>query len=72
MENLKKNNPTLFQELISIANYYNLLKEDEEDSNYSENVKLIQKYQERLKLTQINSDKIWLYVEDTQRNMKYI
>jgi lipid II:glycine glycyltransferase (peptidoglycan interpeptide bridge formation enzyme) len=58
LEDLKKNNTTLFQELISTANYYNLVNEDESDSNYSENVKLVKRYQERLKLTQINSDKI--------------
>ena len=72
LEKLKENNITLFQELISTSNYYSLLKEDEEDSNYTENVKLIEKYQEWLKLTELNADKIWLRIEDTHRNMKFI
>ena len=72
LENLKENNNTLFQELISTANYYSLLKENETDNNYTENVKLVQKYQERLKLTELNSDKIWLSIEDTHRNMRFI
>jgi hypothetical protein len=58
LEKLKEDNVTLFQELISTSNYYSLLKEDEEDSNYTENVKLIEKYQEWLKLTELNADKI--------------
>ena len=72
LEKLKEDNITLFQELISTSNYYSLLKEDEENSNYTENVKLIEKYQEWLKLTEINADKIWLRIEDTHRNMKFI
>ena len=72
LEKLKENNITLFQEVISTSNYYCLLKEDEEDPKYTENVKLIEKYQEWLKLTMINADKIRLRIEDTHRNMKFI
>ncbi len=72
LENLKKTEPTLFQEMISSSGYESLLDEDENDPNYSENIKLIQKYKERIELTQINADKIWLSIEDTNRNMRFI
>jgi hypothetical protein len=44
--------------MISSSGYESLLDEDENDPNYSENIKLIQKYKERIELTQINADKI--------------
>lgn len=72
LESLKEKNVALFHELISTVTYDSLLKEDESDSNYSENVRLVQKYQEWLKMTEINADKIWLSIENNQKNMRFV
>ena len=71
-EKLRDTNRELFQEIISFANYYSLVSDDEDDKNYKENVKLIIKYQERLKLTDVNPNVVWLSVADNSKNMRFI
>ena len=45
------------------ASLTSLLGEDEENSNYTENVKLVKKYQDWLKLTQTDMEKIAITTE---------
>lgn len=63
-EDLRQNNPGLFMEIISTVSLDAFIywEEDEnnEDSNYVENVKLVDAYKKRLELTQSVEDKKYL------------
>ncbi|MBR6908315.1 hypothetical protein IKN40_07755 [bacterium] len=72
LENLKQDYPLLFQELIVTASLSSLLGEDEGNSNYTENVKLVKKYQDWLKLTQTDKEKIDMEIPDTHKNVNFI
>ena len=72
LEKLKQDYPLLFQELMVTASLSSLLGEDEENSNYTENVKLVKKYQDWLKLTQTDKEKIAMEIPDTHKNVNFI
>ena len=72
LEKLKQDYPLLFQELIVTASLSSLLREDEENPNYTENVKLVKKYQDWLKLTQTDKEKIAMEIPDTHKNVNFI
>ena len=72
LEKLKQDYPLLFQELMVTASLSSLLGEDEENSNYTENVKLVKKYQDWLKLTQTDKEKIAMEIPDSHKNVNFI
>jgi rRNA maturation endonuclease Nob1 len=72
LENLKQDYPLLFQELIVTASLSSLLGEDERNSNYTENVKLVKKYQDWLKLTQTDMEKIAMEIPDSHKNVNFV
>ena len=72
IEKLKQDSPLLFQEIIVTSALSSLLWEDEEDQNYTENVKLIKKYQDWLKLTQTDKEKIAMEIQDSHKNVNFI
>jgi hypothetical protein len=72
LEKLKQDYPLLFQELMVTASLSSLLGEDEDNPNYTENVKLVKKYQDWLKLTQTDKEKIAMEIPDTHKNVNFI
>ena len=72
LENLKQDNPLLFQELMITASLSSLLWEDEENSNYTDNVKLVKKYQDWIKLTQTDKEKIAMEIPDSHKNVNFV
>lgn len=72
IEKLKENNPLLYKELIVTTSLTSFLWEDEDDKTYTENVKLVHKYQEWLKLTQTDKEKINMEIPDIDRNKNFI
>ena len=72
IEKLKQDYPLLFQEMMVTASLTSLLWEDEEDQNYTENVKLVKKYQDWLKLTQTDKEKISMEIPDSHKNVNFI
>lgn len=72
IEKIKQDYPLLFQEIMVTASLTSLLWENEEDSNYTENVKLVKKYQDRLKLTQTDGEKITIEIPDSHKNVNFI
>lgn len=50
LQNLEKTNPELYQEILVTSDLSSLLSEDEEDQNYTENVKLVKAMQDWEKL----------------------
>ena len=72
IESLKQNHPLLFQELMTTASLTSLLGEDEENSNYTENVKLVKKYQDWLKLQQTDKEKIAMEIPDSHKNVNFV
>jgi rRNA maturation endonuclease Nob1 len=72
IEKLKQEHPLLYQELMVTASLTSLLGEDEENSNYTENVKLVKKYQDWLKLTQTDMEKIAMEIPDSHKNVNFV
>lgn len=72
IESLKQNHPLLFQELMTTASLTSLLGEDEENPNYAENVKLVKKYQDWLKLQQTDKEKIAMEIPDSHKNVNFV
>jgi rRNA maturation endonuclease Nob1 len=72
IEKLKQEHPLLYQELMVTASLTSLLGEDEENSNYTENVKLVKKYQDWLKLTQTDKEKIAMEIPDSHKNVNFV
>ena len=72
LEKIKQENPLLFQELMTTASLTSLLLEDEENSSYTENVKLVKKYQDWLKLTQTDKEKIAMEIPDSHKNVNFV
>ena len=72
IEKLKQDYPLLFQEMMVTASLTSLLWENEENSNYTENVKLVKKYQDRLRLTQTDGEKIAIEIPDSHKNVNFI
>ena len=75
-ENLRKNNPSLFMEIITTVSLdaFIYLEEDKEenvDLNYVENVKMVVAYKKRLEFTQSVEDKKYLNI-DNIANSKFI
>lgn len=78
-ENLKVNNPSLFQEIITTVSLEAFDSWDEEwiweedkDENYTQNVKMVVAYKKRLTLNENIEDKKYLYIDDNQKNVKFI
>lgn len=72
IEKLKQDYPLLFQEMMVTSSLTSLLWDDEEDQNYTENVKLVKKYQDWLKLTQTDKEKISMEIPDSHKNVNFI
>jgi rRNA maturation endonuclease Nob1 len=72
IEKLKQEHPLLYQELMVTASLTSLLGEDEENLNYTENVKLVKKYQDWLKLTQTDKEKIAMEIPDSHKNVNFV
>ncbi len=72
IENIKKEQPYLFQELFATFSRSSLLREDEESPNYNENVKLVEKYREWLNLTQLDVERYVLQIPDSHKNVNFI
>ena len=62
LENIKKDNPSLFLEIMTTVTWSAFTSEDEENEDYTQNVRLITKYQEWLRLTENIEDKRYLNV----------
>ena len=70
-QNLEKTNPELYQEILVTSDLSSLLSEDEEDRNYTENVKLAKAMQDWEKLI------VWdwfarIQIPDTDKNVAFI
>lgn len=71
LQNLEKTNPELYQEILVTSDLSSLLSEDEEDQNYTENVKLVKAMQDWEKLI------AWdgfarLQIPDSNKNVAFI
>jgi hypothetical protein len=54
------------------ASLTSLLLEDEKDSNYTENVKLVKAYQDWLTIIQTDKEKIAMEIPDSHKNVNFI
>lgn len=68
LEDLRKNNRFLFEELISVADFDSLMAEGD-SPEYSQNLQLIKKYKERIGLEQRSEEISHFSPQDTNRNM---
>ena len=68
LEDLRKNNRFLFEELISVADFDSLMAEGD-SPEYSQNLHLIKKYKEWLDLEQRSEEVSHFSPQDTNRNM---
>lgn len=71
LQNLEKTNPELYQEILVTSDLSSLLSADEEDQNYTENVKLVKAMQDWEKL--ITWDGFArLQIPDSNKNVAFI
>ena len=68
LEDLRKNNRFLFEELISVADFDSLMTEGD-SPEYSQNLQLIKKYKEWIGLEQRSEEISHFSPQDTNRNM---
>ena len=68
LEDLRKNNRFLFEELISVTDFDSLMAEGD-SPEYSQNLQLIKKYREWLSLEQRSEEVSHFSPQDTNRNM---
>ena len=68
LEDLRKNNRFLFEELISVADFDSLMAEGD-SPEYSQNLQLIKKYKEWFSLEQRSEEISHFSPQDTNRNM---
>ena len=71
LQNLEKINPELYQEILVTSDLSSLLSADEEDQNYTENVKLVKAMQDWEKLIAWD----WfarIQIPDTDKNVAFI
>ena len=68
LEDLRRNNRFLFEELISVADFDSLMTEGD-SPEYSQNLQLIKKYREWLSLEQRSEEISHFSPQDTNRNM---
>lgn len=71
LQNLEKINPELYQEILVTSDLSSLLSADEEDQNYTENVKLVKAMQDWKRL--ITWDRlVRLQIPDSNKNVAFI
>ncbi|MBF0981353.1 hypothetical protein HXK74_01820 [Candidatus Gracilibacteria bacterium] len=71
LQNLEKINPELYQEILVTSDLSSLLSADEEDQNYTENVKLVKAMQDWKRL--ITGDRlVRLQIPDSNKNVAFI
>ena len=68
LEDLRKNNRFLFEELISVTDFDSLMAEGD-SPEYSQNLQLIKKYKEWIALEQRSEEVSHFSPQDTNRNM---
>ena len=68
LEDLRKNNRFLFEELISVTDFDSLMAEGD-SPEYSQNLQLIKKYKEWIALEQRSEEISHFSPQDTNRNM---
>ncbi|MDO4713551.1 MAG: hypothetical protein Q4B28_02655 [bacterium] len=71
-EQLGVENPALFQEIVKTASLDALLRADEEDDRYTQNVQLVLKYQEWLALRQSYEEAVYLEIPDVHKNVNFV
>lgn len=71
LENLRKINPELYHEMMITVDLNSLLKEDETNPSFSENVKLVQKMQERIRLTEWE-EFFHFQIPDSHKNVRFM
>ncbi len=71
LQNLEKTSPELYQEILVTSDLSSLLSADEEDQNYTENVKLVKAMQDWKRL--ITWDRlVRLQIPDSNKNVAFI
>lgn len=70
-QNLEKTSPELYQEVLVTANLSSLLDQDENDQNYTQNVKLVKAMQDWIKLTDTNKFAS-LQIPDSNKNVAFV
>ena len=71
LQNLEKINPELYQEILVTSDLSSLLSADEEDQNYTENVKLVKTMQDWGKLIAWDGV-VRLQIPDSNKNVAFI
>ncbi len=71
-EQIKADNPSLFEEILTVGSLDSLENEEESASNYRQNIQLLERYKAWMKITENYEEITQLEIPDINKNTKFI